>query len=203
MAYDTKFAVESEDTTSIRPVSYTHLDVSKRQVVGLTLDENGIPAKAEDRLAIAEKILKFALEYGIPKENLYIDCLTLTSSAEQANAYETIKAVRMVKEKLGLKTILGVSNISFGLPAREQLNQTFLTLAMANGLDLPIINPNIKSMVDSIYCYHQLKNIDKGSYEYINHFSNYSYNKDKSSNVSQLTDQHYDDIGYCLSLIHI
>lgn len=168
-------------------------------VVGLTLDENGIPAKAEDRLAIAEKILRFALEYGIPKENLYIDCLTLTSSAEQANAYETIKAVRMVKEKLGLKTVLGVSNISFGLPAREQLNQTFLTLAMANGLDLPIINPNIKSMVDSIYCYHQLKNIDKGSYEYINHFSNNSDNKDKSSNVSQLTDQHYNDIGYCIA----
>jgi len=140
-------------------------------VVGLTLDQNGIPKTAEQRLEIAEKIVNAAISHGIPKQDIFIDCLTLTSGAEQAIAYQTIDAVRLVKEKLGVKTVLGVSNISFGLPARERLNQTFLTLAMANGLDLPIVNPNDEDMMDAVYCYHQLKNIDKGSGEYIERFS--------------------------------
>ena len=110
-------------------------------VVGLTLDENGIPKKAEDRFAIAKRILERALEYGIPRENVIIDCLTLTASAQQKEVVETLKAVRMVKEQLGLKTALGVSNISFGLPLRPIINRTFLTMAMECGLDLPIINP--------------------------------------------------------------
>ena len=141
-------------------------------VVGLTLDETGIPRKAEDRLAIAQRIVDNAARYGIPKERVFIDCLTLTASAEQATAYETIKAVRMVHETLGCKTVLGVSNISFGLPARGELNRTFLTLAMANGLDLPIINPNTAAMMDAIFCYHQLRNIDVGSQAYIERFAN-------------------------------
>ena len=78
----------------------------------------------------------------------------------------------MVHETLGCKTVLGVSNISFGLPARGELNRTFLTLAMANGLDLPIINPNTAAMMDAIFCYHQLKNIDVGSQAYIERFAN-------------------------------
>lgn len=140
-------------------------------VVGLTLDENGIPKTAEERYSLAEKIVKRAESMGIPKKDIYIDCLTLTSGAEQSIAYETLKAVSMVKEGLGVKTVLGVSNISFGLPERETLNCAFLCMAMAHGLDLAIINPNSEKMTDAVFCYHQLKNIDKGSNEYINRFS--------------------------------
>lgn len=140
-------------------------------VVGLTLDKEGIPKVAEERLKIATRILEASEELGIHKENVLIDCLTLTAAAEQEQAYETIRALALVKEKLGLKTVLGVSNISFGLPARGKINQVFLTAALANGLDLPIINPNIKEMVDTIFCFHQLVNIDKGSREYLERFS--------------------------------
>ena len=139
-------------------------------VVGLTLDETGIPRKAEDRLTIARRILEAAQRYGIPKEKVFIDCLVLTASAEQEAAYETLDAVRLVHEELGLKTVLGVSNISFGLPQRGVLNQTFLALALANGLDLPILNPNVSAMMDTIFCYHQLKNLDSGSRAYIERF---------------------------------
>ena len=146
-------------------------------VVGLTLDETGIPRRAEDRLKIARRILAEALRYGIPKERVFIDCLVLTASAEQEAAYETLDAVRMVHEELGLKTVLGVSNISFGLPQRGALNQTFLALALANGLDLPILNPNVSAMMDTIFCYHQLKNLDIGSRAYIERFANRTENK--------------------------
>lgn len=141
-------------------------------VVGLTLDKDGIPAKAEARVAIAEKILKRALELGIPKEDIYIDCLTLTASAEQEAVMETIKAVNTVKNKLGLKTVLGVSNISFGLPNRELVNHIFLTMALTNGLDLPIINPNIEAMTGAVRAYKLLANIDKNSMDYIKAYSN-------------------------------
>ena len=152
-------------------------------VIGLTLSKEGIPKTAEERLCIAEKILKSAEKYGISKENVFIDCLTLTSGAEQEIAYETIKAVKMIKEKLGVKIALGVSNISFGLPERECLNQVFLALALANGLDLPIINPNIKSMTDTVFCYHQLKNIDKGSGAYVGRFTKQKTQKAEQKNV--------------------
>ena len=144
-------------------------------VVGLTLDEGGIPKKAEDRLAIAKKILDKALEYGIEKEDVYIDCLTLTASAEQEGVLETLRAVKMVKEELGLKTVLGVSNISFGLPNRELINQNFLAIALAYGLDLPIINPNVPSMTGAIRSYRLLANIDKDSREYIDAYSQVTY----------------------------
>lgn len=136
-------------------------------VVGLTLDKNGIPATAEERLTIARRILDRALSFGIPRQNVFIDCLTLTASAEQAAARETLQALRMVKEELGLKTVLGVSNISFGLPNRELVNQTFLTLALAHGLDLPIINPNVPAMTGAVRAYHLLYNRDPGAQEYI------------------------------------
>lgn len=136
-------------------------------VVGLTLDENGIPDRAEDRFKIAEKILKRALDYGIKKQDVFIDCLTLTVSAQQEAATETLSALKMVKEKLGLKTVLGVSNISFGLPNRELLNHSFLLMAMENGLDLPIMNPNTESMMDAVRAFRVLKNRDKQSSQYI------------------------------------
>lgn len=143
-------------------------------VVGLTLDENGIPNKAEDRFAIAERILKRALDYGIPKEDVFIDCLTLTASAQQAEVRETLKAVRMVKEQLGLHTVLGVSNISFGLPCRPLVNRTFLALAMENGLDLPIINPNDEDMMGTVYAFEMLCNRDRNAEKFIERYSDVS-----------------------------
>ena len=140
-------------------------------VVGLTLDSQGIPQTAEERLAIARKILESALSYGIPKEKVLMDCLALTVSAQQSQAAETLKAVRMVREELGLKTVLGVSNISFGLPNRELLNHSFLTAAMENGLNLPILNPNIPSMTAAVAAYNVLHGFDKDSAAYIERFS--------------------------------
>ncbi|MCR5295481.1 MAG: homocysteine S-methyltransferase family protein [Lachnospiraceae bacterium] len=136
-------------------------------VVCLTLDENGIPPKAEERFAIAEKIMKRALSFGIKKENILIDCLVLTVSAEQKAAMETLKAVRMVKEKLGLKTVLGVSNISFGLPNRLSINTSFFTMALYAGLDLPIMNPNVPSMMWAMKAYKALAAIDENSLGFI------------------------------------
>jgi 5-methyltetrahydrofolate--homocysteine methyltransferase len=136
-------------------------------VVGLTLDKNGIPKTAEERLALAEKILNRALELGIKRQDVFIDCLTLTVGAEQESAAETLKAVALVKEKLGLKTVLGVSNISFGLPERGVINRTFLALALQSGLDLPIMNPNEKEMTDTVRAFNVLAGFDKNAAEYI------------------------------------
>lgn len=141
-------------------------------VVGLTLDENGIPKSCDERFAIAKKILERALSLGIPKEDVYIDCLTLTASAEQDGVTETLKAVNRVKNELGLKTVLGVSNISFGLPGRELVNHTFLAMALTNGLDLPIINPNVAAMSGTVYAYRLLMGYDKNSVEYIEAYNN-------------------------------
>lgn len=164
-------------------------------VVGLTLDEGGIPKKAEERFAIAEKILNRALEIGIPREDIFIDCLTLTASAEQEGVVETLKAVNMVKTQLGLKTVLGVSNISFGLPNRELINHTFLTLAMENGLDLPIINPNVDSMSGCVRAYRLLKGIDENSREYIA-----AYNAaDNNSTVLSAKEEKNDDLAYAIA----
>lgn len=118
-------------------------------VIGLTLDEKGIPATAEERVAIAAKILDAAQKIGIPKQNIFIDCLALTVSAEQKQASETLKAIRTVKARLGVKTALGVSNISFGLPCRPLISSTFLAMALEAGLDAAIINPKERAMMDS------------------------------------------------------
>ncbi len=136
-------------------------------VVGLTLDEGGIPKTAEGRFAIAKKIMDRAIVVGIPKENIFIDCLTLTASAEQEGVMETVKALARVKNELGLKTVLGVSNISFGLPNRELINANFLQMCLSHGLDLPIINPNVPAMTGAVRAYRLLANIDKNAAEFI------------------------------------
>lgn len=136
-------------------------------VIGLTLDEHGIPPTAAGRLAIARRIRDAALAAGIPQEDIYIDCLTLTASAEQAGAAETLKAVAACKKELGLRTVLGVSNISFGLPCREYLNTSFLTLAMAAGLDLAILNPASAGMMAAVAAFRVLTAQDAGSAEYV------------------------------------
>ena len=141
-------------------------------VLGLTLDKNGVPKTAQARFDIARRILEKALSFGIRREDVYIDCLTLTVSAEQAAASQTLEALERVKRELGLKTVLGVSNISFGLPARPLVNQSFLTMAMTKGLDLPILNPNLEPMMAAVRCYHLLMNIDIGAREYIASYGN-------------------------------
>ncbi len=140
-------------------------------VVGLCLDENGIPPTAEGRVAIARRILDAALGYGIPAEDVWIDCLTLTVSAQQEQGLETLKAVRMVREELGLQTVLGVSNISFGLPNRAAVTRSFLTQALSAGLTLPILNPNQREMMDAVAAFKVLSGEDAGCRDYIARFA--------------------------------
>ena len=136
-------------------------------VVCLAIAERGIQPKAEDRVAIARRIKKAALEAGIPQEDIYIDCLTLTASAQQEDVLATVQALHTCKTELGVRTILGVSNISFGLPCRPYLNTTFLTMAMYAGLDLAIMNPSSEEMMAAVYAYNVLTNRDKQSGRYI------------------------------------
>lgn len=136
-------------------------------VVGLTMDENGIPACAQKRLEIGTRIVETAQRYGIAKERVFLDCLTLTVSAQQSGAKETLQALTAIREQLGVHTVLGVSNISFGLPSRILLNQSFLTMAMQAGLSMPIMNPNQAAMMDAVRSYRVLQGIDVDSQEYI------------------------------------
>ncbi|MGL4606556.1 MAG: homocysteine S-methyltransferase family protein [Eubacteriaceae bacterium] len=137
-------------------------------VLGLTMDENGIPNKAFDRFEIAEKILATGESYGISKRNFLIDCLVLTASAQQAEVKETLKALRMIRDQLKVPTVLGVSNISFGLPNRELLNRTFLSLALEEGLRNPIMNPGDQEMMDTIYGFRALYGFDEQCMDYAN-----------------------------------
>lgn len=141
-------------------------------ILGLALDEHGIPETAEGRLEVARKIVDTAtLEYGIPREDILIDCLVLTASAQQAQVKETLKGIRLVKKELGVKTVLGVSNVSFGLPNRELINSNFLSAAFGAGLDAPIINPMSKPMMDAVNTFRVINNQDKDSIYYIEHYS--------------------------------
>lgn len=140
-------------------------------VVGLTMDERGIPESAESRFELAKEIYVACLLHGIAKENIFIDCLCLTVSANQSSAAETLRAMRMVKERLGLHTVLGVSNISFGLPNRELVNHSFLTLAMENGLDLPIMNPNTPSMMAAVAAFKLLRGFDTDCRGFVSRFA--------------------------------
>lgn len=140
-------------------------------VIGLTLDENGIPDSAEGRVKIAEKIMNRAMEYGIRKENIIIDCLTLTVSAEQKAAQETLKALNIVKNKLGLKTVLGVSNISFGLPNREIVNKTFLTRHFTV-VWIYLLLILVSSMVWAVKTYKVLAAIDENAMDFIEYSNN-------------------------------
>ena len=139
-------------------------------VIGLALSEE-VPKLCEERVAIAEKIIKKAAEYGLTKKDLVIDCLTLTVSAQQAEAAETLKALKVVTD-MGLSSTLGVSNISFGLPNRPLINRTFLTLAMHSGLKMPIINPLDRSLMDCIDAFNVISNVDVGCEQYIKNQEN-------------------------------
>jgi 5-methyltetrahydrofolate--homocysteine methyltransferase len=131
-------------------------------VVGLTLDARGIPPTAKARLEIAKTILAAAKSYGIKETDVFIDCLTLPFSAGQAGAYETLRAVDLIKKELGLHMVLGVSNASFGLPNRDAAAAAFLTMALDRGLDLPIINPNSAPMRDAVAAFEMISGADAG-----------------------------------------
>jgi len=137
-------------------------------VLGLTMDESGIPSLAADRFAIAEKIITTAESYGIPKKNILIDALVLTASAQQAEVRETIKTLEKLRAELEVPTVLGVSNISFGLPNRELLNRTFLAMALEAGLTTPIINPGDQEMMDTIKAFRALWGFDGQCIAYAN-----------------------------------
>ena len=146
------------------------LPVAKRYgcaVIGLTLDEGGIPPTAEGRLAIARRIVEAAQSFGIPCQDVVIDCLTMAVATNQPEAREILRAIHLVKEELGCRTTLGVSNISFGLPQRSLVNGTFLAAAFGAGLDLPILNPNDRRYRDVVASYRVVCGQDQGSVAYI------------------------------------
>lgn len=155
-------------------------------VVGLTLDENGIPKTADGRFEIAKRIVECAEAEGIDRKNVFIDCLTLTVSAEQKACRETLTALHRVKTELGCRTCLGVSNISFGLPNRELVNRTFLTMALEEGLDLPIINPNIESMTGAVRAYRVLDGIDTNSNDFIKAYNNAAPTEQKPKAAAEI-----------------
>ena len=140
-------------------------------VIGLTLDEAGIPETGEGRLAIARRILEAALAAGLPRQDLVIDCLTLTVSAEQKRALETLRALRLVRDELGLATALGVSNISFGLPSRPVLSSAFFAMALEAGLKAAIVNPRDERMMDAYRSARVLLCQDERAEDYIGHYA--------------------------------
>lgn len=141
-------------------------------VVGLTLDENGIPPTAEERLAIAERIVAAAEARGIPREDVAIDCLVMAAATNQDEVREILRAVTLVKERLGVRTVLGVSNVSFGLPARPLVNSTFLAAAFGAGLDMPILNPLNARYRDTVATFRILNGQDVGCRAFLEAYAN-------------------------------
>lgn len=141
-------------------------------VVGLTLDENGIPETAEGRADIAGKIIEEAKKYGISSKDIVIDVLALTISSDPNGAKTTLEALKLVRERYGVRTVLGVSNISFGLPNRAIINSNFYTMAMQNGLSAGIINPSSEAMMRAYYAYCALMGYDTNCNSYIEHCGN-------------------------------
>ena len=156
-------------------------------VIGLTLDSNGIPKTVDDRINIAKKIMDKALSYGIDKKDIIIDCLTMTVATDQNAAKDTLRALKYVKEELGLRTVLGVSNVSFGMPNRPRVNQVFLQMALNSGLDLPIINPNIPAMTDTVKNYSSLEEIDIDNFDFFE-YANIQTEEEDDSESEKITD---------------
>ena len=140
-------------------------------VIGLTLDEDGIPADADGRIRIAEKIISEAAKYGIQKKDIVIDALAMTISSEPEGAKVTLETLRRLRDEIKVNTALGVSNISFGLPSRPVINSVFYTMAMMNGLSAGIINPSSEDMMKAWYAYHALMNLDANCGQYISRYS--------------------------------
>lgn len=170
-------------------------------VVGLTMDDSGIPKSVEKRLMLAEKIIERAKKYGIKEQDIYIDCLTLTVSAEPDQAMQTLQAITLLKSKYDVKTVLGVSNISFGLPARQIINSAFLTMAMYAGLDLPILNPNIPENMQAVDAFNVLTEKDKNCTRYTQKYASYQPAAAAATNTIAVKAEekaNEDDIFYCI-----
>ena len=152
-------------------------------LIALTLDEHGIPDTAEERLAIAQRIVEAAGRLGISRDRILVDCLVMTASTNQAQALEILRAVTLCHERLGVKCALGVSNISFGLPAREVMNATFLAAAFGAGLDAPIMNPGSERYMDVVRAFRVLDVEDEGSARFIEHYAGWAdpYRRDASA----------------------
>ncbi|MBR0257623.1 MAG: cobalamin-dependent protein, partial [Synergistaceae bacterium] len=138
-------------------------------VLGLTLDDGGIPETARERLEVARRIVDAAEAIGIPRRNILIDCLTLTASAQQKLVPETLRAVRMVKDELGVRTVLGLSNVSFGLPRRPLVNRTMMMAAIMEGLDSAIINPGDSDLKETLYAWNLLSGGESDMQAYISY----------------------------------
>lgn len=141
-------------------------------LVALTIDESGIPETAEGRVAIARKIYARAADYGIAAKNIIIDPLAMSISSDPKSAIATLDALKAIRDQLGGKTSLGISNISFGLPTRDFVNAAFFTLAMHNGLSAAIMNPNSLEMMKSYYTFCALLAIDENCANYIDFATN-------------------------------
>lgn len=150
-------------------------------VIALTMDHSGIPETAEARLAIAERIVNEAAKYGIDKKNIIADPLALTVSSDSQSANVTLKAIRLIREKLGIKTSLGISNISFGLPNRDFITSSFYLMALENGLNCAIMNPYSQDMMKVYHSYRALKGYDEGCAEYIDFASSVTVETVKAS----------------------
>ena len=174
-------------------------------VVGLTVGPNGVPATVEERLELARKIIRTAKKYGIPEEDVYIDCLTLTVSAEQEQAVKTLQALSQIKREYAVKTVLGVSNVSFGLPARKIVNTAFLTMAMYAGLDLPILNPNVPENMQAVDAFNVLTGKDANCADFTRKYADYvapaAGTATVKSGVARQTDagEGERDIFYCIA----
>lgn len=142
-------------------------------VVALALDEGGIPDNADDRIRIAEKIYRTAAEYGIRREDIVIDGLCMTVSSDPRSALVTLETIRRIRDELGGSSILGVSNISFGLPARELINAYFFEMALQNGLSCAIINPNNQAMMQAYRAFCALTNQDENFQNFITAYAGY------------------------------
>ncbi|MBE6549107.1 MAG: homocysteine methyltransferase [Ruminococcaceae bacterium] len=154
-------------------------------IVALTLDENGIPETAEERFRIAENILAVASEYGIKKKDIIFDTLTMTVSADKNAAKVTLDALSLISERLGCKTVLGVSNVSFGLPARDMINSTFFTSALERGLSAAIMNPYSQEMMKVYYSYRALHGLDESFSDYIAFSESYSMTTQVAASVQK------------------
>lgn len=160
-------------------------------IVALTLDENGIPENAEGRFKIAERILAVAAEYGIKKKDIIFDTLTLTVSADKNAARVTLDALALISERLGCKTVLGVSNVSFGLPARDMINSTFFASALERGLSAAIMNPYSHEMMKVYYSYRALHGLDESFGDYIAFSESYSASSQVTATSVKKADDKY------------
>lgn len=154
-------------------------------VLGLTLDENGIPETANERFKIAEKIVKACDEIGIPRRNILIDCLTLTASAQQKLVIETLKAIKLIKTELKVCTVLGLSNVSFGLPRRSLLNRTMLTASLMQGLDAAIINPGDLEIRETLMAWNLLTGDEDDIQNYISYCEENPVNNQVTSVIAK------------------